>query len=115
MVLAEVDAIQQTTRGQSVSRAALEIHVRAVERSVRTRYPAFVSYADLDGVAVGPATTLAALELCLNGLWVQGRDGYVIADIELIERLSHSPLPRALAQACRRLWRALNSESVIPL
>jgi hypothetical protein len=29
---------------------------------------------------------MAALELCLVGLWYRATDGYVIADLDLVER-----------------------------
>ena len=101
-----------------MSAAALEIHVRAVARNARTDYPAFVGYADLDAVAPGSVSTLAAVELCLAGLWIQARDGYVVTDNDLIARLSAGPVDRMLgatARALRRVWRALNEERFIPL
>lgn len=125
-VFAEVAVLQRTPRRRWVSAAALEIHVRAVARSARTEYPAFVGYADLDAIGPGSVSTLAAVELCLADLWVQARDGYVVTDNELIERLSggsvdwwfHHRLSRvvdATSRALRRVWRALNEERFIPL
>jgi hypothetical protein len=69
---------------------------------------------------------LAAVELCLADLWVQARDGYVVTDNELIERLSAGPVDwwfrrgglrmrGATSRALRRVWRALNEERFIPL
>jgi uncharacterized MAPEG superfamily protein len=121
-VFAEVALLQRKPRGRFVSAAALEVHVRTAARSVHTEYPAFVSYADLDAIASGPVSTLAAVELCLAKLWVQARDGYVITDIELIKRLSSGPVDRWLRQmtaatshGLRNAWRALNEERFIPL
>lgn len=114
-VLVEVHALRERRRSGSVSASALEIHVRAVRAAVRTDCPAFVSDACLDSIAPGGVTTMAALELCLAGLWDRARDGYVITDFDLIHRLSGSPTWRWVRSACHRLWVALNSESVIPL
>jgi hypothetical protein len=100
--------------------------VRAVARSVHTEWPAFIGYTDLDAIASGPATTMAALELCLAKVWIDARDGYVVADGELIELLSAGPadvwlrrtasrLTRATLGVMRKVWRALNEERFIPL
>jgi hypothetical protein len=108
-----------------ISAAALEVHVRTVARSVHTECPAFIGYTDLDAIAPGPTTTMAALELCLANLWIDARDGYVIADNELIEQLSGGPsrlwfrrtasqLSRATLRALRKVWKALNEERFIP-
>jgi hypothetical protein len=124
-VFAEVAVLQHKPRGQFVSAAALEVHVRAVARSVRTEHPAFVGYTDLDAIASAPTSTMAAVELCLARLWVQVRDGYVITDNELMERLSAgsvwslrhavSRLGHATSRGLRNVWRALNDERFIPL
>jgi hypothetical protein len=121
-VLAEIAMLRRKPRGSVISDAALEVHVRAVARSVHTDCPAFVSYADLDEVAPGPITTMAALELCIAELWLDARDGYVIADLALIERLSAGTVDlwfrrvaSRLTRAMRGLWRALNDERFIPL
>jgi hypothetical protein len=126
VVLGEIAMLRRKPRGSVISDAALEIHVRAVARSVHTDCPAFISYADLDDVAPGPITTMAALELCMAELWLDARNGYVIADLALIERLSAgsvdlwfrraaSGLARASVNGLRKLWRALNDERFIPL
>jgi hypothetical protein len=125
VVFAEVAVLQHKPRGRFVSAAALEVHVRAVARSVRTEHPAFVGYTDLDAIASGPTSTMAAVELCLAKLWVQARDGYVITDNELMERLSAgsvwwlrhtvSRLGHATLRGLRNVWRALNDERFIPL
>jgi hypothetical protein len=68
---------------------------------------------------------MAALELCLANLWIDARDGYVIADNELIEQLSAGPsrlwfrrtasqLTRATLSALRKVWKALNEERFLP-
>lgn len=115
----EVEALRGAERAQAVSIAALEIHVLAVERAVRTDRPAFVSDECLDALAPGRVTTMAALELCLAGLWRRvdvGHDpGYVVADPDLIDHLAIPGWRRTVAAALRRVWHALNSETVIPL
>ena len=68
----------------------------------------------LDLVAPGPATTLAAIELCLAGFWRRIDGAYVIADDELIRELSRSTWTRKLAAAGRRVWKALNSDLFLP-
>jgi hypothetical protein len=125
-VFAEVAALQRTQRGRFISAKALEVHVRAVAHSVCTEYPAFVGYADHDAIAPGPVSTLAAVELCLADLWVQARDGYVVTDNQLINRLSGgsvewwlrhavSGVTHATSRGLRNIWRALNEERFIPL
>ena len=102
----------------SVSALALEIHVRAVARTVRTANPTFISDAGLDLIAPGPVTTMAAVELCLAGLWqrtTNGYGGYVIADTDLIDHMAVPSVVRRVKAACHSLWRELNSEKVIPL
>jgi hypothetical protein len=120
--LAEIAMLRRQPRGSVISDAALEVHVRVVARSVHTDCPAFVSYSDLDEIAPGPITTMAALELCVAELWLDARGGYVIADLALIERLSAGTVDlwfrrvtSRLTQAMRWLWRALNDERFIPL
>ncbi len=105
-----------------VSAVALEIHVRAVEQSVWTRRPGFVSDAALDELAPGHVTTIAALELSLARLWRRTADGYVVCDLDLVDHLSAGVVGRAGLRWFRaagavmaRCWRALNNESVIPL
>lgn len=105
-----MEALRDSGRGAYVSAPALEIHVRAVDRSVRTRRPGFVSDVILDAVAPGSVTTLAALELCLAGLWHRVGAGYVVDDADLIAHLTAGPVRRL----ARRAWRYLNSEPVIP-
>jgi hypothetical protein len=125
-VLAEIAGLRRRSHGRVISDAALEVHVRTVARTARTEHPAYVSYSDLDAVAPGPITTLAALELCIANLWLGARDGYVITDNELIERLSAgsvdgwfrraaSRLTNATLKALRSAWKALNDERFIPL
>lgn len=117
-VFSEVAALRRKPHGRFVTAVALEVHVRAVARSIHTDSPAFVGYADLDGIAPGSVSTMAAVELCLAGLWVQARDGYVVVDTELIRRLSAGPvfrLTRATSRTLRNLWSALNDERFIPL
>ena len=125
-VFAEIAVLQRKPHGRLVSAAALEVHVRAVARSIHTDYPAFVGYTDLDAVAPGQVSTLAAVELCLAGLWIQAKDGYVVTDNELIRRLSGgavewwlrhavSGITHATSRGLRKAWHALNEERFIPL
>jgi hypothetical protein len=117
-VFTEVETLRSRTKRPSVSALALEIHVRAVARTVRTANPAFISDAGLDAIAPGRVTTMAAVELCLAGLWhrtTNGYGGYVIADADLIDHMTVPSSIRRIKAACRRLWRELNSEKVIPL
>ena len=117
-VFIEVEALSRRNNLRSVSPLALEIHVRAVGRSVRTANPALISDAGLDAIAPGHVTTMAAVELCLAGLWhrtTNGYGGYVIADPELIDHMAEVRVLRRFKAACRKVWRELNSERFIPL
>ena len=107
---AEMEALRDSGRGANVSAPALEVHVCAVERSVKTRYPQFVSDAILDALAPGSVTTLAALELCLVGLWRRIDGGYIVDDAALVAHLSAGRLRRW----AQMVWRYLNSEPVLP-
>ena len=120
-VLAEIAMLRRRSHTGDTSDAALEVHIRAVARSVRTECPAYVGYADLDAVAPGPITSLAALELCFADLWHDARGGYVVTDNELIARLSAGPVDlwfrRAIRnlihttlRVARKVWQALNEE-----
>jgi hypothetical protein len=101
-------------KAPALSPIALEIHVRAVDHTVHTTCPAFISDEALDAIAPARVTTMAALELCLAEVWHRAKDGYVIADFDLIDHMSESPTRRHLLAFCRRLWRELNSEKFIP-
>lgn len=114
-VYAEVETLRDRGKGPVLSPVALEIHVRAVAHSVRTSCPAFIADEALDTIAPARVTTMAALELCLAEVWHRARDGYVIADFDLIDHMSTSPTRRFLAAVCRRVWRELNGERFIPL
>jgi hypothetical protein len=117
-VFTEVEALLCRDEFRYVSPLALEIHVRAVGRSVRGANPAFISDTGLDAIAPGPVTTLAAVELCLAGIWHRtgsGYGGYVISDDALIDHLAEVPLLRKVKAALRGLRRELNSERFIPL
>ena len=109
-VFTEVEGLLCRNTMRDVSPLALELHVRAVSRSVRTSNPAFVSDSALDAIAPGHVTTMAAIELCLAGY-----GGYVITDQELIDHFADMPVLRGLKSALRRMWRELNSERFIPL
>lgn len=115
-VYAEVETLRERGgKAPALSPIALEIHVRAVDHTVHTSCPAFISDDALDTIAPPRVTTMAALELCLAEVWHRAKDGYVIADFDLIDHMSESPTWRRLRAACRRLWRELNSEKFIPL
>lgn len=117
-VFTEVEGLLCRNNMRDVSPLALELHVRAVSRSVRTSNPAFVSDSALDAIAPGHVTTMAAIELCLAGVWHRadhGYGGYVITDQELIDHFADMPVLRGLKSALRRMWRELNSERFIPL
>jgi hypothetical protein len=115
IVYAEIETLRDRGNGPALSALALEMHVRAVDRSVHTECPAFISDEALDAIAPARVTTMAALELCLADVWHRAKDGYVIADFDLIDHMSASPARRRLQAACRRLWRELNSEKFVPL
>jgi hypothetical protein len=125
-VFNEVATLRGRTTGPAVSIVALEIHVRAIDHTVHTAYPAFVSDDDLDMIAPGQVTTIAALELCLAGLWHRAKDGYVVSDFDFIEHMSASPVRRRLRMirtnwgrktrtACHHAWDVLNRENFVPL
>lgn len=111
----EVARLRGRDRSKNVSLPALELHVRAAACSVRTDCPVYVTDAMLDDIAPGQVSTMAALELTLSGLWDRAHGGYVISDLELVERLGAGMLRRNLASALRRSWRALNRDNFIPL
>jgi hypothetical protein len=104
VVFAEVRSLQGRDRSANLSSSALEIHVRSVMDRVGTTYPAFIPDERLDAVGPGRVTTIAALELCLAGLWYRAADGYVIADLDLVERLGE-PLGRRRMRAVVRFVR----------
>ena len=68
------------------------------------RATAFIADERLDSVGPGRVTTMAALELCLAGLWYRASDGYVIADLDLVERLAE-PVGRRRMRAIGRFLR----------
>ena len=117
-VFRDVETLLCRNDFRDLSPIAVELHVRAVGRSVRTANPAFVSDAGLDAIAPGHVTTMAAVELCLAGLWqrtTSGYGGYVIVDDELIGLLADGRLLRRIKALCRGVWRELNGERFIPL
>ncbi|CAN5698356.1 hypothetical protein BH09ACT7_BH09ACT7_01300 [soil metagenome] len=125
-VFSEVEKLRGRTNGSAVSIVALEIHVRAIDRSVHTTFPAFVPDDDLDMIAPGQVTTIAALELCLAGMWHRAKDGYVVSDFDFIEHMSMGPVRRRLRSArsrwtkrtiaaCHHAWDVLNRDNFVPL
>lgn len=115
MVYGEVALLRAKKRSQNVSVSALELHVRALARTVHTECPVFVSDAVLDQIAPGQVSTMAALELSLAGLWDRSLGGYVVSDLDLIERLSTHTVRRTVTSALRRSWDKLNRDNFIPL
>lgn len=125
-VFAEVETLRARPAGPMVSTVALEIHVRAIDRTIRTAFPAFVSDNDLDAIASGQVTTLAALELCLAGMWHRTKDGYVVSDFDFIDHMSAGIVRRRLRTArsrwtrttviaFHRAWDFLNRDNFVPL
>jgi hypothetical protein len=117
----EVATLRGSERFLAVSPVALEIYVRAIDRSVHTRRPAFVPDTTLDALAPGHVTTIAALELCLAGLWHRAMDGYVVSDLDLVERLSAGAVRRTGLRWMHRVktlivrcWHAVNRDNFIP-
>ncbi|WP_284229989.1 hypothetical protein [Mycobacterium antarcticum] len=114
-VFFEVEALRADESRPVLSPASLEVHVRVVDHLAHSTRSNFIADDVLDTLAHGRVTTMAAIELSLAGWWLRLDGGYVIVDQELIDALSHSPIRRRLGAACRRLWKILNSETVIPL
>lgn len=114
-IYSEVETLRERGKAPALSAIALEIHVRAVDHSVHTTCPAFITDAALDTIAPARVTTMAALELCLAEVWHRAKDGYVIADFDLIDHMSEGATLRRVRAICRWLWRELNSEKFIPL
>jgi hypothetical protein len=48
---------------------------------------------------------MAAVELCMAGMWYRAADGYVIADLDLVEDMS-KPARRRWLRALGRFFRA---------
>lgn len=115
VVYDEVAVLRAKKRSQWVSPTALELHVRAIARTVHTDCPVFVSDDLLDEIAAGPVSTMAALELTLSGLWDRARGGYVVSDLDLIDRLGTGAARRRLTSMLRRWWQVLNRDNFIPL
>jgi hypothetical protein len=111
----EVEALRADSSRPVLSPASLEIHVRVVDHLAHTTRSNFIADGGLDGLAPARVTTMAAIELSLAGWWRRLDGGYLIVDQELIDAMSHSPMWRRFGAACRRLWKMLNSETVIPL
>lgn len=114
LVSFEVDALRADRTRPVLSPSSLEIHVRVVDHLAHTTRANFVTDGELDDLAPGRVTTMAAIELSLAGWWRRLAGGYVIVDQELIDAMSHNPAWRRVGASCRRLWKALNSETVIP-
>jgi hypothetical protein len=115
LVFFEVEALRADRSRPVLSPASLEVHVRVVDRLANTTRSNFIADGGLDTVAPGRVTTMAAIELCLAGWWRRLDGGYLVVDQELIDAMARSPRRRRFGAACRRLWKTLNSETVIPL
>ncbi len=114
-VFFEVEALRADKARPVLSPSSLEVHVRAVGHLAQTTRSNYLEDGALDTLASGRVTTMAAIELCLAGWWRRLDGGYLIVDQELIDAMAHSPMWRRIGAAGRRLWRTLNSETVIPL
>ena len=90
VVFAQVRALQGRKRSARLSATALEIHVRAVADRTGAAYPAFVPD--------------ERLELCMAGMWYRASDGYVIADLDLIEHFAR-PVGRRWLHAVGRFFK----------
>lgn len=115
LVFFEVEALRADKARPILSPTSLEVHVRAVGHLGQTTRSNYLDDSALDTLASGRVTTMAAIELCLAGWWRRLDGGYLIVDQELIDAMAQSPTWRRLAAACRRTWKTLNSETVIPL
>lgn len=111
----EVEALRADLTRPVLSPSALEVHVRVVDDLTHAAGANFVADDRLDTLASGPVTTTAAIELSLAGWWRRLDGGYVVVDQDLIDAMARSPRWRRFGATCRKLWTALNSESVIPL
>ncbi|WP_140699417.1 hypothetical protein [Mycolicibacterium hodleri] len=114
-VFFEVEALRADRSRPILSPASLEVHVRVIDHLAHGTGSNFIADEVLDTLAHGRVSTMAAIELSLAGWWRRLDGGYVIVDQELIAAMSHSPARRRFGAACRRLWKILNSETVIPL
>jgi hypothetical protein len=122
-VSAEVETLRARRSGADITRAALRLHVLAVAHTVHTRHPEFV--ADIALERIMPNATEPAVELWLAGLWERIDGGYAVLDREFVDHMADRAaghhirsvqwrLRQRAIGMCRRSWRALNSESVIP-
>lgn len=101
VVFVQVKTLQGMRRTALLSTGALEIHVRSVADRTGSKFPAFIPDERLDAIAPGRITTMAAVELCMAGLWYRACDGYVIADLDLVERLGRPARGRWLRAVSR--------------
>ena len=117
-VFRQVETLRHRDATCLVSGPALEVHARAVAHSSESVRPSFVSDADLDAIAAPQVSTMAAIELCLDGLWRRTDGGYVITDVDYVaEVLADAARPHAwrrLTALGRRVWTELNSDRFIP-
>jgi len=102
-VFAQVRTLQSRPESARLSTLALEIHVRAVADRIGSPFPTFVPDERLDAVAPGRVTTMAAVELCMAGMWYRAGNGYVVVDVDLVEHLSRPGRLRWLRAAARFL------------
>lgn len=115
LVFFGVEALRADRTRPVLSPASLEIHVRVVDHLAHTTRANFIADGGLDELAPGRVSTMAAIELSLAGWWRRLDGGYVVVDQELIDAMSHGPRWRRFGASWRRVWKALNSETVIPL
>lgn len=114
----QVEALRRRPDRSLVTTPALGVHVRVVARSADVIRPSYVTDSELDELADPQVTTMAAVELCLAGLWRRTEGGYVITDVDYIASVlveaQHPRWTRRLAATCRRLWAERDSERFIP-
>lgn len=123
-VSVEVETLYARYLSRDITREALRLHVLAAAHSVNTVHPEFI--ADIALARIVPDSTTPAFELWLAGLWERIDGGYAILDPEFVGHMAERAAGHHVRSAqwrvrqravawCRRSWRALNSESVIPL
>ena len=114
-VFFEVEALRADKARPVLTPTSLEVHVRSVGHLARTTRSNYLPDRELDTLAAGTVTTMAAIELCLAGWWRRLDGGYLIVDQQLVDAMAHGTRWRRLKSACRRAWRILNRDNFIPL
>ena len=116
LVFFEVEALRADRARPVLSPASLEVHVRVVDHLAHTTRANFIADEGLDtGLPTAGLPPWRRSNWRLPGWWRRLDGGYVVVDQELIDAMSRTPTRRRFGAACRRLWKRLNSETVIPL